>query len=150
MLYQAVMPLEIIGNHFNTGTNIGIAHIDDIGAQATNNLDLGTRRCTEHKELIIALQAIDYQLLNTVITGESPGTINTLVSNHIIIGKLGADNGERIETVATGNPHRGIERIRYIVGTRTTINIGYRCKWIVGVYQDKGAHQEIIAVSTAL
>ena len=150
MLNQAVVALEIIGNHLNAGAYIGIAHIDNIGAQSTYNLNLGTRRCTEHKELIIALQTIDYQLLNAVITGESPGTINAFVSNHIIIGKLGTYYGQRIETIATGNPHRGIDRIRDVIGTRTTVNIGYRRKGVVGVYQDKRTYQEIIAVSTAL
>ncbi len=150
MLNKAIVAFKIICNDLNTATHIGIAYIDNIRAQSTYNFDLRTIRRTKYKKLVIALQTIDYQLFNTVITGESPSTINALISNHIIIGKLGAYHGKRIKTVATGNPHRGIDCIRYVVGASTTINIGYRCEGVIGVYQDKRAHQEIITISTAL
>ena len=105
------MALAIVADHRDRLAALAASGVECVAAAAADELELHILARAADVEAIISLESVDDDLLESGKADEQARAEHALVVHHEIVAELRADDGQRVEAVASLDAHRRIHRI---------------------------------------
>src|SRR3954462_4480211 len=99
-------------------------HIKDVTAAASDHFENGVCIRTDNVESVIALEAIDGDLLDAIESRGQSGAINRIVRDEEVVSEFLTKHIDGIEAVATVNVDRLVHHVFDVVRALTAIDVG--------------------------
>ncbi len=144
------MALQGVADHGDRHVVAGAADVEGVAAQAADQLDQNRRARALDVEVVVALLAVDDDLLDTDIRDVEAGAEDALVGDHEVVAELGAEHDQRVEAVAAVDPHGRVDGVVDAVRALTAVDVRERSLRVVRVHLDERADEERVVVLLAV